>query len=78
MYPKQMAFLLTQVIERERNDEWEAMLRRPDALPLPPVEPTVDVGARLAAVIRGWLLRLPADSIPPKRIWSRDDEMPGV
>ena len=76
MYPKQMAFLLTQVLERERNEEWEAMLRRPDAPPLPPVEPALDVGTRLAGLIRGWLIRLPADAIPPRRIWSRDDEVP--
>jgi hypothetical protein len=26
-------------------------------------------------MIRGWLLRLPADAIPPRRIWIRDDEV---
>jgi broad specificity phosphatase PhoE len=76
MYPKQMAFLLTVDSARRRDEEWQAMLRRPDAPPLPPEEPAIDVGARLAATIRGWMQRLPAEAIPPARIWTPDDEAP--
>jgi|KBSMisStaDraftv2_1062788.scaffolds.fasta_scaffold1299295_2 broad specificity phosphatase PhoE len=75
MYPKQIAFFLTTDIARRHEEEWQAMLRRPDAPPLPPEEPAIDVGARLAATIRGWMQRLPAEAIPPARIWSRDEEV---
>ena len=75
MYPKQMVFLITQDAERRREREWQELLRRPDAPPLPPEAPTIDVGLRLATTIRGWLHRLPADKVPPARIWSAEDEV---
>ena len=75
MYPKQMVFLITQDAEGRREREWQELLRRPDAPPLPPEEPAIDVGLRLAATIRGWLHRLPADNVPTARIWTADDEV---
>jgi len=74
MYPKQLTILLTDM-ERWHEEEWQAMLRRPDAPPLSPEEPAIDVGARLAATIRGWMQRLPAEAIPPARIWIPDEEV---
>jgi hypothetical protein len=75
MYPKLNLFLITQDAERRREREWQELLHRPDAPPLPPEEPTIEVGTRLAATIRGWLQRLPADKVPPARIWSSADEV---
>ena len=75
MYPKQIVFLITQDAESRREREWQELLRRPDASPLPPEEPAIDVGLRLAATIRGWLHRLPADKVPTARIWTADDEV---
>jgi len=75
MYPKLNVFLITQDAERRREREWQELLRRPDAPPLPPEEPTIDVGTRLAATIRGWLHRLPADKVPTKQIWSSAEEV---
>jgi hypothetical protein len=76
MYPKQMVFLIYEDFERRREQEWQELFRRPDAPPLPPEEPAIDVGLRLAATIRGWLHRLPADKVPAARIWSAEDEVP--
>jgi hypothetical protein len=36
MYPKLNVFLITQDAERRREREWQELLRRPDAPPLPP------------------------------------------
>jgi broad specificity phosphatase PhoE len=75
MYPKQMVFLINEDFERRREQEWQEALRRPDALPLPPEEPAIDVRARLSAVVRGWLLRM-----PPTQTGSpaKDDEAPAL
>jgi broad specificity phosphatase PhoE len=77
MNPKQMVYLINADFERRREEEWLALHRRPDALPLPPEEPTTDVGTRLSAVVRGWLHRLPADPISRSRR-AGDDEAPAV
>jgi broad specificity phosphatase PhoE len=77
MNPKQMVFLINADFERRREEEWRALHRRPDAPPLPPEEPTIDVGTRLSAVVRGWLHRLPADPISSSRR-AGDDEAPAV
>jgi broad specificity phosphatase PhoE len=77
MNPKQMVYLINSDLERRREEEWRALHRRPDALPLPPEEPAIDVGTRLSRMIRGWLHRLPADPIPHARR-AGDDEAPAV
>ena len=77
MNPKQMVYLINADSERRREEAWRELHRRPDALPLPPEEPTIDVGTRLSAIVRGWLHRLPAEPISrPRR--ASDDEAPAV
>ena len=64
MNPKQMVYLINADFEQRREEEWRELHRRPDALPLPPEEEEpIDVGTRLRAVVRGWLNRLPPESV---------------
>jgi hypothetical protein len=59
MYPKFMIDAVNQDFDKHREDEWQELLRRPDAEPLPPEpEPGPGLGTRFAIVVRGWLLRL--------------------
>jgi len=50
-----MAYLIHEDRKRQIDEEWQAMLRRPDAPPLPPAEPTVGLGTRLNAAVRAFL-----------------------
>lgn len=44
--------------ERQREDEFRALMRRPDALPLPPEEPGgPSIGDRWSHVVDGWRSR---------------------
>jgi hypothetical protein len=71
MYPKFMIDSINEDFERRRDEEFQAMLRRPDAEPLPPEpEKGPGFGMRLSVAIRGGLLRL-ADALPHPRA---DDE----
>lgn len=45
---------------RQREEEFREALRRPDALPLPPEEPTPSLGDRLGRVANGWRSHVPA------------------
>lgn len=76
MNPKQMVYLINADFERQREEAWRELHRRPDAEPLPP-EPEkqagIGLGLRLSMVVRGWLLRL-ADALPHPR----DDEASAV
>jgi broad specificity phosphatase PhoE len=63
MNPKQMVNLLNADFERQRQEAWRELHRRPDALPLPPEDEPIDVGTRLKAVVRGWLHRLPPKTV---------------
>jgi hypothetical protein len=57
MHPRQMAFLIRDDAERRREREWQELLHRPDAEPLPP-EPeraSVGIGTRLSAAVRAFL-----------------------
>jgi hypothetical protein len=74
MDPKLMMTLIKGDLERRREEEFIAMFRRPDALPLPPEEPKATFGERLSAVVTGWLHRLPAPPEPVVRPRHRDDE----
>jgi len=47
-----MAYLIHEDRTRQIDEEWQALLRRPDAPPLPPEEPTVGLGTRLNAAVR--------------------------
>ncbi len=71
MDPKLMMTLIKHDFEKRREEEFIALHRRPDALPLPPEEPTPSFGDRLSAVVTGWLLRLPA---PPEHVPRRGDD----
>ncbi len=74
MDPKLMLTLITGDLERRRQEEVEAMFRRPDALPLPPEAPAPTFGDRLSAVVTGWLKRLPAEPVARRT----DDEVRAV
>jgi hypothetical protein len=50
-----MAFLIGEDRTRQVDEDWQAMLRRPDAPPLPPEEPTVGLGTRLSAAVRAFV-----------------------
>jgi broad specificity phosphatase PhoE len=66
-----MMTLINGDFEKRREEEFIALHRRPDALPLPPEEPAPSFGDRLSAVVTGWLHRLPA---PPERVLRRGDD----
>lgn len=56
MHPKQMVHLIRADWERQREEAWRELHRRPDALPLPPEpEPGPSLRARLNAAIAAWL-----------------------
>jgi broad specificity phosphatase PhoE len=75
-----MTSWIEEEFERRREEEFQATLRRPDALPLPPVEPTASFGDRLSRVVNGWMNHLPSQSAaraatvrPAPAIRRRDD-----
>ena len=55
MHPRQMAFLIHEDRKHRIEQEWQELLRRPDAPPLPPEEPTVGLGTRLSAAVRAFI-----------------------
>jgi hypothetical protein len=57
-----MVSWIEEEFERRREEEFQATLRRPDALPLPPPEATASFGERLSRVISGWLNHVPSPS----------------
>jgi broad specificity phosphatase PhoE len=75
-----MVSWIEEEFERRREEEFQATLRRPDALPLPPAEPTASFGERLSRVVNGWMNHLPSASAAraattaPVRARRRDDE----
>jgi broad specificity phosphatase PhoE len=75
-----MVSWIEEEFERRRNEEFQATLRRPDALPLPPEEPTASFGERLSRVVNGWMNHLPSASdaraatVAPARAARRRDD----
>jgi len=64
MYPKQVAFLIREDAEQRREREWQELLHRPDAEPLPPEPvpaPTVGMATRLRAAAHAFLDPLPVE-----------------
>jgi broad specificity phosphatase PhoE len=57
-----MTSWIEEEFERRREEEFQATLRRPDALPLPPEEPMASFGDRLSRVINGWMNHVPSAS----------------
>lgn len=55
MHPRQMAFLIAEDRSRRRDHEWQDMLRRPDAPPLPEEAATVGLRTRLSAAVRAFV-----------------------
>jgi broad specificity phosphatase PhoE len=75
-----MTSWIEEEFERRREEEFQATLRRPDAPPLPPAEPTASFGDRLSRVVNGWMNHLPSQSAaraatirPTPAIRRRDD-----
>jgi len=76
-----MVSWIEEEFERRRDEEFQATLRRPDALPLPPEEPNASFGERLSRVVSGWMSHVPSASAaraatmgPARSVRRRDDE----